>query len=222
MDVVKCPSCKRALRLPNEFRDSLVRCPSCSFTFKAETQPISVEQLPLAAPPVRVKAEAIAVSVNIEEFDEDAPKASQSVPARLRTAAGWLRIAGTLHFAVLSLAGCFTLASAIVPLIIIWIAQIVLLLAMFLGAHQLVAKRSYQTAMVGLVAALVIGLCTLALSIPLLIGVGTLNWLYSTELALLHSGVTCLFLSITICTFIGGAMGLSGLSAPEAKHYFDA
>ena len=47
-ETISCPSCKRLLQVPEDLKGQTVRCPSCSNTFTASTEPPP----PIAPPPL--------------------------------------------------------------------------------------------------------------------------------------------------------------------------
>src|SRR5258708_7260745 len=113
MPLLPCPSCGRALSVPDHMSATHVRCPSCKTVFQS---PSAEPAIPVAAP-VAPAVVPSAPSASSDPFDFDAPIAPPSpeqafgfdrnsqeasdrvrVRARARTAGTWMTVACVFLF----------------------------------------------------------------------------------------------------------------------------
>ena len=175
MAIVRCPSCDRALRLPDGLRTTKVRCPVCDTTF---TKPIA----PLVPPrtkPSYTPSTSLSISPlgdqKHEDQDEDSPIAD--IRFRLNEAARWMRwmvaswtVAFFLYWPIacccLGYIAYLTPRSEAEELRWAFLASPVMLLLLlleYLGAYALETRRSYRAAVTGAVVALLLSMPPLLL-----------------------------------------------------------
>src|SRR5262245_13328913 len=92
MLTVRCPTCNRLLKLPDDLDGELVQCPACRAPFPA-SGPLPA---PSAAPPSRGPSRSSAPGrpstgePSAFDFGDDDPRHSTKVRVWVRTAASWL------------------------------------------------------------------------------------------------------------------------------------
>jgi predicted Zn finger-like uncharacterized protein len=98
---INCPSCSRALRVPDELLGKDVKCPTCGTTFTASAEgpaPAPVAEQPLSPPPGRRPAPP-------DEYDEGPPETERRRSPRRREYLQPHRGAAVLVLGILSVVG---------------------------------------------------------------------------------------------------------------------
>src|SRR5688500_18886934 len=110
MPTVKCPSCRRALRLPENREVVTAQCPLCQATFDA-SPPAPAQR---TAAPASTEALLVEPTEDSAEFEYDPDETPQARADRraIRAAAGWLKAMGAIGLTQLILCGCFDLFEA--------------------------------------------------------------------------------------------------------------
>jgi hypothetical protein len=180
MATVNCPSCRRALNLPDHVRGQPVQCPACDTTFEipAEPLPVATRQpptpQPLPAPPAPHDEPASPdPSGAAFDFNDEYQVAYYRVRNKVNDAASWLQ--RTIIFDAFAIHLCF-------PCFLFafrrerWMDQtsmkivfggsylfvMFLLLLIVMGAYYLRQRRAYGLALLAGILALLVALKNLA------------------------------------------------------------
>jgi hypothetical protein len=167
MPTVRCPSCQRALHLPEGEQGTMACCPLCKTTFPTPpAEPLFTVPAPIAAPfvprPVpQPPAPPPAAPENPLRFDDRDGPAAEAVPhadrTALRAAADWQRTyAGLASLHVLT-CGCFNMLALLelthvgigLHVLVAVLFPVVALFLIFSGAEAMAKRRNRPLALIG-------------------------------------------------------------------------
>jgi hypothetical protein len=172
MPTVRCPSCNRALKLPEAIEVVTAQCPLCQTTFDAAAHVEQPRRPPPAPMPpiVRATTESIPVPTP-SDFERDAAALPPADGKAVDSAAGWLRWAGLTGMLHTLLCWCGTFGNlfgqeALSCFCIGYLGHLVISAIVYHGASALSARRSLGTARSAAILCFVAVLFQLVFSIP--------------------------------------------------------
>src|SRR5262249_45944539 len=109
MMALNCPSCRRALNLPDHLQGSWVKCPACQQTFQAPATVIEAQVAPVAEPVAEQVPEVARPDPAAEAFNFESEQGGYlrvRVEARIRSAVNSLNAMIVLD-GIIGLVCCF-------------------------------------------------------------------------------------------------------------------
>jgi hypothetical protein len=220
MPTVRCPSCSRALNLPDFADIQAARCPLCQATFDVPARPDS-------APPGPADADAGDQLVPPDRVDPEL----QADHAALHSAVGWLKAAALFSLVNALGCGCFSFPSdstdnpLVVGLFFGYLTRLAVSLLVWWGAESLNRRTRLEVAVAGSVGAVVLSGLSALLLLPLLLSAvhalpdlteGVLN----LEDTLMFSLVGGFHLAIVVLFLVAGSKGIAVLRRPSVRQGF--
>jgi LSD1 subclass zinc finger protein len=228
MPIVRCPSCRRALNLPESADISTAKCPLCQTTFDVPREP------PRSAPPAADVIRPIGRAVphpepsvpRFEDRDDLLPRADRLAVA---SACAWMKGAGILGAVHLFFCGCVSFAflggeeAAVFVYCTSYVFQLVASIVVYNGATALHRRTSPGWVMTAGVVAVILGVLSLLLALPVFAGA-----LHQMELprrrnaedAILVGVALLLNLAVIVSFLVAGVKALRVLRRPGVRRGF--
>lgn len=227
MPVVRCPSCNRALNLPEFTEISTAQCPLCGTAFAVPSRVAPSSPVPPSFPqPGAREVDAHSPPQHYHDHAED-DHASRTDREAVYSACAWMRTAGSLGLLHLFFCSCMTFAlfDNEIGFIIFCgadVLQFITSLVVYNGATSLQRRTSQGWVTVAGVLALVVGVTCMLLAIPVMfkgmLDLQTPRRDHEGAILLLGMGVVNL---IVMVAFIGaGLKALAAVSRPGVARGF--
>jgi LSD1 subclass zinc finger protein len=213
MPTIRCPSCKRALNLPEHAEFATARCPLCQTDFDVPAS--APPPAPSLAPAVFRADTASAGQPSPFHFPEE-PGAALPAGDRkaLASAANWLKVAGCLGVSHSVLCWCGTVVplegmrGAVAGCCLAYVLQFVACALVFRGGREMASFRGIGYARTAVRMAFLAALLEVLFALPLLLFMLERHWGGDRDLILCLAGLRVLLVALLLTAAIKTTLAL--------------